>query len=176
MEDGRTALIWTPTQGEIHLGDVIKGSKDDQALYANEEWQLNALVDEGEGDILESFFRNNYTPVFYIGLSNDGAIIETDSIAQIGNEQTGTGYSRIQLVRGTSDWGVATLDGGDMKTTSALKTFSATAGDWIASTELFLCDQASGTAGDLHAWVALSQSRTLGNGDSLDVTVGVKLA
>lgn len=176
MEDGRQSLIWTPRQGDIPLGEVIKGSPADLQLWREEEWQLNALVDEGESAILESFFRNNHTPTFYLGLSNDGALLETDTISLIGNEQTGTGYARISVARNTTDWGAAALDAGDMKTTSVVKTFTATGADWIASTELILVSPASGTVGTFYAWVALSQSRTLGNGDSLDVTLGVKLA
>lgn len=175
MEDGRQALIWTPSQGEIPLGDVIRGSREAREIMAHEDYVLNALTDEGENAILESFFRNNHTPTFHLGLWNDGAIAETDTIASLTAEQSGAGYARIPVVRGTSDWGAAALDAGDHKTTSATKQFSAS-GTWIQSQDLVLVSPLSGTAGSLYAWIALSPARTLGSGDTLDVNMGVKLS
>lgn len=175
MEDGRRSLIWTPTQGEIPMGEIIRGSRAAKAIMAEEQYVLNALTDGGENAILESFFRNNHTPTFYLGLWNDGAIAETDTIATLTSEVSGTGYARIAVTRGTSDWGAAALESGDHKTTSATKQFSA-GGTWTQAQDLVLVSPSSGTTGTLYAWIALSPARTLANGDTLDVNMGVKLS
>lgn len=172
---GRRALIWTPSQGDIPTGRLIKGTTDWLAVMRAEPWVLNALVDEGEQAILESFFRNNHTPTFYFALYNDGAIAETDTLATLTNEVSGTGYARIAVARDTTDWGAAVLTAGDYQTTSATKTFSA-GGTWTGASELALVSAASGTTGTFYAWAPLSATRTLVNGDTLDVSLAVKLA
>lgn len=140
----------------------------------------NALMDEGEQVILELFFRNNNlmgASPFYFGLGNNGGTpgvpAETATLATI-TEVSGTGYARQAVARGTTDWGATALDAGDYQTTSATKTFSAT-GTWTAADYLFLTDVSSGTVGKLIATVALSASRVLQNGDSLQVSMKVKL-
>lgn len=140
----------------------------------------NALMDEGEQVILEFFFRNNNlmgASPFYFGLGNNGGTpgvpAETATLASI-TEVSGSGYARIAVARDTTDWGATALDAGDYQTTSATKTFSAT-GTWTAADYLFLTDVDSGTSGKLLATVALSASRTLVNGDSLQVSMKVKL-
>lgn len=176
LEDGRKSLIWTPTQGEIHPGDVIKGSRADLALKAEEEFQLNSLTDLGEQYILDTFFRANHTPTFYFALWDDPAPAETDTMATLtANEVSGTGYGRISVARNTTDWGAPTLDGGDMQSTSVTKSFNAT-GTWTSADQLILVSDVSGTAGIFYAWVDLSTTRTLANGDQLDVSMAVKVA
>ncbi len=175
MEDGRKSLIWTPSQGEINLGDVIKGSLDDKEIMLREEFLLNSLTDLGEQYIIETFFRNNHTPVFFFRLFNDAAPAETDTMATLTPEVTGSGYGGISVARNTTDWGAPALDGGDMKSTSVTKSFNAT-GTWTTANQLVLASDASGTAGIFYAWVDLSTARTLVNGDQLDVSMGVKLA
>ena len=176
MEDGRKSLIWTPGQGDIHLGDVLQGSATDLNVMAEEAWMLNALVDEGENAIIESFFRDNHTPTFYFGLWNEAALAETDTIALLTTEVTvASGYARIAVTRGLTDWGAAAPDSGDEKTTSVTKTFSAT-GTWTQAQMLGLVSSASGTSGTLYAGVALTVPRTLVDGDDLNVSMGVKLA
>jgi hypothetical protein len=139
----------------------------------------NALMDEGELDILNTYFRANSTPTgFYFGLGNNGGTpgipAETVGLAGI-TEVSGTGYARIAVARDTTDFGAPALDAGDYMTTTVVKTFTGGAGGWTAADYLFLTDQASGTAGPLIATVALSASRVLLENDTLDVSLKVKL-
>lgn len=149
-------------------------------LKFNQKNLPNALMNEGEQEFIELFFRNNASfgaGPFHFGLGNNGGSpgipAETATLSTI-TEVSGSGYARVSVARGTTDWGAATLDSGDYQTTSATKSFNAT-GNWTAADYLFLTDVSSGTSGNLIAAVALSASRTLVNGDRLDVSMIVKI-
>ena len=62
-----------------------------------------------------------------------------------------------------------------MQTTSSTKQFSAS-GTWTAASELIWATVQNGTAGLFLGWVALSATRNLVSGDTLDVDLAVKLA
>lgn len=137
-----------------------------------QDWTENALADEGEQDILEGFFRGGTIPSnFYIGLINDATIAETDTLATMVGEPSANGYAR-QL----TTFGATALDSGDYQTTSTQETFTASGGSIGPVDHAILTDVASGTAGSLIAYVPLSQSRTLADGDSLNVDITIKLA
>jgi hypothetical protein len=85
-------------------------------------------------------------------------------------EETAGGYARIQVDRGT-DWSAPTAGGG---TSTGTKTFNATA-TWSALNSMVVGTDVSGTAGLHIAWVDLSATRSLVNGDSLDVDLTVTL-
>lgn len=136
------------------------------------DWQENALTDEGEQAILEAFFRGGSVPTnFYIGLVNDSGIAETDTLATMAGEPSSNGYAR-QL----TTFAAAALDSGDYQTVSDTETITASGGSIGPVDHAILTDVSSGTAGDLIAYVPLSTTRTLTDGDSLDVSVTVKLA
>jgi hypothetical protein len=145
-------------------------------------WEMvdapNALMDEGEEQILDVYLRAAAAPSsHYFGLGNNGGTpgvpAETATLAGI-TEVSGAGYGRIAVARNTTDWPTLALDAGDFQASSAVKQFSAT-GTWTAADYLFLTTVASGTAGKLIATIALSASRVLLNGDKLDVSLKVKL-
>lgn len=177
-EHGKPCLIWASDgpgrSEEIALGEIVKGSRQDLEVVRSQLWTPNALVDEGEADILDVYFDDvAVRTTLYFGLFNDGGILDTDTLATLTNEVSGAGYARIAVARGT-DWSNPALDAGDMQTTSTTKTFSAT-GTWTAASELVLATSADNT-GLFIAWAALSATRNLVNGDTLDVTLSVKLA
>lgn len=117
------------------------------------------LTDEGEDLVSDVFVGNTAAPTnLYIGLCS-GTPGETSTLASI-TEESGSGYSRQQV----TSWGSSS--GGTVL--SSTETFNAT-GTWQGNTHAFLTDVASGTAGNLIAVRALSATRTLVNGDSLDV-------
>lgn len=173
--DGRRSLIWANGLGEFKLGEIIRGSKSELELIHDQLWLPNALADEGEKDILDVYFDDvAVRSSTWLRLYNDTPA-ETDTLATLTGEVTGTGYAGIELVRGT-DWSDPALDSGDMQTTTGTKTFTAGAGGWSAATQLVLATVASGTSGLFLAWAALSATRTLAASDTLDVTLAVKLA
>lgn len=177
--NARHSLV-TPGWRDIAFIAFNKLIGKDKPLAYSETQMKNALMDEGEQVVLEYFFRDNDTMAatpFYFGLGNNGGTpgipAETTTLSGI-TEVSGTGYSRVAVVQGTSDWGATALDSGDYRTTSGTKSFNAT-GTWTAADYLFLTDVSSGTAGKLIATVALSASRVLADGDQLDVSMVVKL-
>jgi hypothetical protein len=172
------SLIWAsdgPRLGEeFPVGLIHKGSKADIEVRRSQLWTPNALADEGEKDILDVYLDDVAVRAsLFLRLYNDTPA-ETDTLATLTGEVTGTGYGAITLTRGT-DWSDPALDSGDMQSVTPTKTFTA-GGAWSAATQLVLASVASGTAGLFIAWAALSQSRTLGSGDTMDVTMAMKLA
>jgi len=171
--------ITAPSWKEIGIISLLKLLGKAHELQYTEDQMRNALLDEGELDILNVYLRNTSIPAsFYFGLGNlggtPGVPAETDTLATI-TEVSGSGYARIALARDTIDWGAPVLlDSPDYQTTSVTKQFAAT-GTWTAADYLFLTDVSTGTAGALIAAVALSLSRVLNNGDKLDVSMTVKL-
>ena len=173
------ALIWAQDGEsggeEFGLGEIMKGSPVDLDVRFSQLWTPNALVDEGELDFLDVYLNDQAVRVStFFRLYSDGAIAETDTLATLTNEVTGTGYTGITVTRDT-DWAEPALDVGDGETTSVVKQFSA-GGAWTAADELVWATVATGTAGLFLGFVALSTTRTLTNGDTLDVDLAVKLA
>ena len=176
--DGRKCLIWAsdgPNHSEEFApGEIYADTPAELEVIRSQLWTPNALADEGEIDILDVYFddvavRTN----LYFRLYNDTPV-ETDTLATLTGEVTGTGYDGIAVARGT-DWTDPALDAGDGQTTSSTKTFTA-GGAWTDATYLVLATVQNGTAGLLIAYSALSATRTLANGESLDVSLSVKLA
>ena len=166
-EDGQRALIWGNGL-EVRKNElIIQGSDLDRQFREAQDWNLNALANEGEVDMLDVYFDSQAVrTTLYFGLLS-AAPGETTTEATM-SEISGTGYARIAVTRGT-DWGVPTHAGG---TASATKTFTA-GGTWTAATDLSLSTSSSGTAGLFIAWSALSATRTLINLDTLDVDMTV---
>ena len=133
----------------------------------------NALADEGEQAMLDVFYRNGTAPTgFYIRLYNDTPV-ETDTLATLVGEPAGNGYA-AQLVE-RSNVGFPTIQqdaNGDWQIISKTVTFSASGGSWGPVTYAVLATTSDNT-GKLIAFVALSQSRTLNDGESLDVQLTI---
>jgi hypothetical protein len=141
-----------------------------------DSWKMyNALLDEGEQDILDIVFRDATEPTsFYIGLCNSTPG-ETTTLSTLSGEVTGGGYARIALARNNTDFPTLALNSGDYQLTSLSKSFVASGGAYSSATSAFLCTVASGSSGKLYATVALSATRTLADGESLAVTFNIKL-
>lgn len=167
-------LVWASTVGEFN--GVREGSRDELEILREQDWMHNFLTDAGEDAMLDTFFRNNHTPTFYFALYN--ATPAETSTMSITTEVTGTGYARISVARNTTDWGALATNGAARQTTSLTKTFTATAGGggFSSANQLLLVSSASGTSGTLYAAVALSTTRTLAAGDSLNASMAVSLS
>lgn len=177
--DGRPYLIWAQSgergSDNFSFGSIPRGSTIDLEVRRDALWTPNALVDEGEKSILDVYLDDvAVITTTYFRLYSDGAIAETDTLATLTGEVTGTSYDGIAVTRNT-DWSDPTLDGGDMQTTSATKQFTA-GGTWTDADELVWATVQNGTAGLHLGWVALSTTRQLENTDTLDVDLAVKLA
>ena len=135
---------------------------------------VNALTDQGEQDVLETFYVNQSAPAsnFFLGLSNSTPV-DTSTLSTI-TEVSGSGYARQTITRNTTGWPTRGLVGGDWQLQAATATFTAT-GTWTTANYAFLCSVTSGTSGRLWNYVQLSVARTLGNGDSLQFTYKITL-
>lgn len=141
-------------------------------------WQntaaLNALADEGESAFLDCTLRATNCPTtYYLRLYNDTPT-ETDTLTALTGEPTTNGYAAQQITRDATGWPTLALDSGDYQATSATKTFSAAGGSWGPVTYAVLATTNDNT-GKLIAYAALSTSRTLASGESLQVTYKLKL-
>jgi hypothetical protein len=140
-----------------------------------DEWDTqNALADEGESVFLDCTLRATTCPTtFYLRLYNDTPV-ETDTLATLTGEPSTNGYAVQEITRNSSGWPTLALDSGDYQATSSTETFSASGGSWGPVTYAVLATS-SDTSGKLIAYTALSTSRTLATGESLQVTYRLKL-
>lgn len=145
------------------------------------EWEEllahNLLHDDGEEIILKAAFSEAYSvPVnYYIGLDDHVTIDETDTLSSLSGEPAVGGYARQAVASDETDF-TLTLDSGNWQAKTKTVTFTPSGVDYPATRNMHFGDQASGTAGKLIASVALSQSRTVLDGDSLDTNLTIKLS
>jgi hypothetical protein len=142
------------------------------------------LHDEGEQAMLSAYFATNYsgygapTANQYMGLDARVTLTEADVLPVL-NEPSTFGYARGALsTSGTGlagqDW-VITQPGQAFQAQTKQITFSATGGSWGPVTKVFLATTVDDT-GKLIASVALSQSRTLNDGETLKVDITIALS
>lgn len=135
----------------------------------------NSLADLGEENILDAYFRGGTAPAsFEIGLFNDTPV-DTDDISDLTGEPSTNGYARQALARNSTDFPTLVLDSGDYQVTSKEVTFSASGGSWGPVTYACLI-YVNGATKKLIAYEALSQSRTLADGETLTITYSAKLS
>ncbi len=154
--------------------------RNNVVIYKEEK--KNMLVDEGEQNILNTYFRNYSAPSgFYVGLGF-GTVTETMTLASLvaaGIELPVLyGYSRQAILRDTSADGWPTIAqdaNGDYKITSKQVSWTASAGSIGPTNVAFLCTAASGTSGMLLTAVALSAQRTILSGDIFRYTYNITL-
>jgi len=141
-----------------------------------DEWdQFNALADEGEEHMLDVTLRGaTKTNNFYLGLYNDTPA-ETDGLTDLTGEASGNGYSRQTIEGNNTGWPTLAKDSGDYMASSKTVTFTASGGSIGPVTYAVLATSSDNT-GKLIAYVALSQSRTLADGESLQCSMTVKLS
>lgn len=134
----------------------------------------NNLTDEGEQDLLDVYMRNAAAPAtFYIRLYDDTPT-ETSTLAGLTGEPTTGGYAPIAVERSDVGWPTLALDSGDYQVTSKKVTFQASGGTIGPVTSCVLATSSDDT-GKIITYAPLSQSRTLNDGESLDITYRVKL-
>jgi hypothetical protein len=146
----------------------------DGNLKWEESDRPNALADEGEYAFLDVFLRAGTAPTqFYIRLFNDTPV-ETDALTNLTGEPSGYGYAACLVERSATGFPTLELDSGDYMATSSTETFTASGGS-IGPVTYAVLATSSDNSGKLISYVALSQSRTLSDGDSLQVTYKIKL-
>jgi hypothetical protein len=104
---------------------------------------------------------------FYAGLCTDTSLAEDATLASL-TEVSGTGYGRQTVASSGSGFAEAATGTNDRKVTTATVTFTA-GGTWTGAKTAFLATSSDGS-GKLLASGPLSATRTLQNGDTLQVT------
>ena len=137
----------------------------------------NALADDGEEAILETYFRAgaSYTPsAFYLRLCSD-SLAETDSLSSVLNEPVGSGYSPQLIERSAIGFPTKVLHEGDYRLISKDVTFTAVGGQIGPVNTAYLATTSDNT-GKLLSYVPTSVVRTILTGDSMVASIKIKLS
>ena len=132
------------------------------------------LHTEGLQYLLEvGFSEEQSVPAnFYVGLCTDTSLAEDASLGDQ-TEVTGTGYARQTIASNNTDITSAATGAADWKITTKEVTFTA-GGTWDGAKTVFLATS-NDDSGKLIASVALSETRTLNDGDSLTLSIEIDL-
>ena len=150
----------------------IKHIRDGKVIW--EESKRNALVDQGERNMLVSYFRAENIPTeFYIRLAYD-TIVETDTLSNISNEPSGNGYSAKLVERSSTGFPTIDFHEGDYRVTSKEVQFTASGGN-IGPVNVMYLATTSDNSGKLLAFVGLSMERTINVNDTLVAQMRIKL-
>jgi hypothetical protein len=166
-------------QSNVDVREI--GSMDFRAYdkHGKLKWEeldrQNNLADEGEYMFLDVVLRAGSAPGgYYLRLYNV-TTTDTSNLTSISTyEPSGNGYTAQTVARNTTGWPTLALDSGDYQATCATQTFTATGAGWGPVTYCVLATSTD-SSGKLVSYVALSQSRTLAAGESLQVTYKLKL-
>lgn len=125
----------------------------------------NLVTTAGKNDIIDKYFKGSaYTAAWYLGLKGTGSAAVGDTLASHAGWSEVTPYSgnRPAITFGTTS-------GGSNTATSVSYTINATAtvaGAFVSSVN-------TGTAGTLYSAGDFAASRSVANGDTLNVTLTV---
>lgn len=146
--------------------------KDGKLLWVEDV--ENLVTTEGKNDLLTNYFKGSaYTAAWFIGLVDNAsftAYAAGDTAAQINGTNgwhENTSYS--QATR--PSWTGGSASGGSIDDTGSPAAFSITATITIRGAFLASNSTKAGTAGKLYGEADFASSRTLNNGDTLNVTV-----
>lgn len=126
---------------------------------------MGSFSDHWENEILDHLFGKGVynPPTIYVGLSTADPGDDGASLAE--PEDSGTGYARVETE--AADWNAASS--GALDNAAAIEFPEATA-SWGTVTHFGLFDAA--TAGNMLAHGSLSQSKTIGDGDTARFAIG----
>lgn len=132
----------------------------------------NTLVDEGEQNVLDLYFRGQNAPNnFKLGLTST-TLSDTSTLANaVSGEPVQAGYARLSYARDTTDWPTLEFTGGDYRVSGLQKSVFAEAA-WSPVIRIFLTSNsvAGATVGPLLLYADLSTTRSLVSGDELKIT------
>jgi hypothetical protein len=149
---------------------VVHRDKNGKIIWEN----AAALINQGEEHVLKGWVQavaNSIPSGFKVNLVSDVAIAEDATTYTV---ITGTGYAEVAVAHDAVDW-TAALDSGDWQVTSKDCVFSATAADWVTAKKMVL-EAILNSVDKLVAYADLSQDRTVGNGETLTVSIILKLS
>lgn len=129
----------------------------------------NTVFDAGANDLLTNYFKGSaYTAAWYVGLTTGTTFVNGDTSASHSGWTEFTAYS--QANRPT--WTGGTASARSISNSGSQAVFSINgAGGTVAGAFLISNSTINGTTGILYGAAALSSSRTLASGDTLNITV-----
>lgn len=170
----------------LHIKEITHLDKNGNLLWSENNID-NMLHDEGEIAILSAYFATTMSGYgappanLYLGLDARTTIVEADTLASLSGEPTTTaGYARSALA--TSEAGSSGDDfyinqpAAYYRADGKTVTFTASGAAWPAVTKMFLCTVSAGSTGKLICSLALSATRTLQDGDSLNASMYLGLS
>jgi len=142
------------------------------------ESRSNALANEGEYSILDTYFRGAAAPAgYYLRLYNTTpGLTSTLATLSASEPATANGYNPANqgLAKNTTDWPSLSLVTSHYEVTSKTVTITASGGT-IGPVTYAAIATSSDNTGKLVAYAPLSATRTLQVGDSLQITYKVRL-
>lgn len=130
----------------------------------------NLVCNGGLDDLLSKYFKgSSYTAAWYMGLKGAGTIAAADTLASHGGWTEFTSYTgdRQAVTLGT-------VSGQSVNNSGAVNAFAITGSGTVAGG--FLATVATGTSGVLYGAADFGTSRSVINGDTLNVTVTLTAA
>jgi len=170
------ALLGLPPRSHAHsIWTVRHRDAEGRLLWAG--CGHNILHDEGELFFCQVLFTEEASvpASYYLGLDNRTSLAEADALSDLVGEPSGNGYARQAVASDATDFTIS-QESGDYQAKTKTVTFTADGGDIGPVTKMFLCTVASGTSGVLIASKALSQERTLSDGESLECSFYIRFS
>ncbi len=135
-----------------------------------EEEKHNIFTDEGLDDLLEIVFSDGaQDATHYVGLKNTGAVAAGDDLTFGGNWSEFTDYTGNRQA-----WVEPGVVSQAITNSASPAAFPITGSGTVAGA--FLCNVATGSAGILTAAVDFTASRSVSNGDTINVTYTLSAA
>lgn len=130
----------------------------------------NLVTNAGLDDLLSKYFKgSSYTAAFYLGLKGAGSAAAGDTLASHGGWSEVTAYTGArQAVT------LGSVSGQSVSNSGAVNAFAINGTATVAGG--FLCTAASGTSGILYGVADFGSSRSVLNGDTLNVTATLSAA
>lgn len=157
----------------------IKQLRKNEVIF--EKYNLkNMLHYEGEEFFMSTLFSNEGTiseNLYYLGLDNRSSIALSDSMSDIEDEPTGSGYIRQYVSSHTgedSSWTVTFHEDGYYIAKSSIISFIASGGSWGPVSNLFLTTE-SNNSGKLISTVQLESELSLSDGDVVNLRMTASL-
>lgn len=180
-----------PRDGAPHfaVGYAWVSEADGSIAWEDDAWVWNAVVDEGEADVLNTWLRGVAITSKYLVLIEGGttAPVETDTMAYLGGgagaKETRVpavdGYNRQQVL--TTDWNAPALNSGDMQADmAASKVFGPASGsNWTGITHAGLVTAATGQlagSGKFLEFLALAGTTAVNIGQSFNYLLKLKVS
>ncbi|MBE9547666.1 MAG: hypothetical protein IMF10_09285 [Proteobacteria bacterium] len=157
-------------KGLLGYARIAHRDKNGKIIWEN----AAALINQGEEHMLKGWVQavaNSIPSSFKVNLVTDVAIAEDATTFTV---VTGTGYAEVSVAHDATDWTYGT-DAGDSKVTTKDCVFTASGADWTTAKKVVL-EAVLNSVDTLIAYADLSQDRTVGNGESLTVSIILKLS